>query len=109
MHPGRAWVVLLAFYLVVDFSDPAIPGVFFFETDNLFVDTVIQTKTDSAAHITTALVVPAWRPTSIDRVEPTATLAPKMPAGPVFLGRKPREHLPAQSSPPSPPSSPDAR
>ena len=37
----------LLIYITLDFLDPAIPGVFFFDSDQLFVDGVVQVATDS--------------------------------------------------------------
>jgi hypothetical protein len=43
----RHWTLLLLIYITVDFMDPSIPGVFFFGSDELFVDGAIQAKSDA--------------------------------------------------------------
>ena len=37
----------LLIYITLDFLDPALPGVFFFDSDQLFVDGVFQASSDS--------------------------------------------------------------
>jgi hypothetical protein len=37
----RWWPLFLLFYLMFDFAHPWVPGVFFFEGDQLFVDGVV--------------------------------------------------------------------
>ena len=44
---ARHWPLLLILYVVADFVDPSIPGVFFFESKQLFVDGVIQAKSSA--------------------------------------------------------------
>jgi hypothetical protein len=41
MRTGRFWPLVLLLYVVVDFTDPSIPGVFFFDTDQLFMEAAV--------------------------------------------------------------------
>jgi hypothetical protein len=44
----RVWLLAVLAYLALDFADPSIPGVFFFDTEQFFVDATIgTTKADS--------------------------------------------------------------
>lgn len=40
--------MLLALYIALDVLDPSIPGIFFFDSDELFVDTVVDSKAHPA-------------------------------------------------------------
>jgi hypothetical protein len=40
----RILLVTLLLYLGADYCDPAIPGVFFFDTDSFFVDAAVQQR-----------------------------------------------------------------
>jgi hypothetical protein len=40
--PGLAFFVLL--YISLDFCDPSVPGVFFFDSSHLFMDGVVEVK-----------------------------------------------------------------
>jgi hypothetical protein len=42
------WALLLFLYIAFDFMDPSIPGVFFFDSDELFVDGVVQLKSHTS-------------------------------------------------------------
>jgi hypothetical protein len=48
----------LILYVVADFVDPSIPGVFFFESKQLFVDVVIQAKSSAASSVVVATEAP---------------------------------------------------
>jgi hypothetical protein len=61
MRTGRFWPLLLLLYVTVDFTDPSIPGVFFFETDHLFVEATV-----TLAKATPSTVTPASSPSSVD-------------------------------------------
>jgi hypothetical protein len=50
--------LLLLLYVVVDFTDPSIPGVFFFDSSLLFVDSAIQLKSGASTHRTAAEPMP---------------------------------------------------
>ncbi len=45
-RPVRLFTLCLLLYITADFMDPLTPGVFFFENDALFVDGVVQFKSD---------------------------------------------------------------
>lgn len=45
---ARRWTLLLMLYVAADLMDPSIPGVFFFGGKELFVDGVIQVKSNSS-------------------------------------------------------------
>ncbi len=42
MKVGKRFALLLLVYISLDFLDPSIPGVFFFDAEQLFVDTAIE-------------------------------------------------------------------
>jgi len=44
----RLCAVPLLLYIVVDFSDASMPGAFFFDSDNLFVDGIVQVFSEEA-------------------------------------------------------------
>lgn len=44
--------LLLLLYVTADFMDPSVPGVFFFDNDVLFVDGVVQLKSNASADLT---------------------------------------------------------
>jgi hypothetical protein len=54
----RQWTLLLLLYITVDFMDPSIPGVFFFDNDALFVDGVVQAKSTASTHLVTTEPAP---------------------------------------------------
>jgi hypothetical protein len=95
----RLLVLVVQLYVTADYCDPSVPGVFFFDTDSYFVDS-IETKTAMPDLTSPAMcaVLPA-----------RAVLEPPMPrttARPcVRLGRyTPRSYV-AASSPTAPESS----
>lgn len=45
----RVIALAILAYVVADFSDPFVPGVFFFESEQLFVDGVVTAKLNVAA------------------------------------------------------------
>ena len=44
----RLCAVPLLLYIVVDFSDASMPGAFFFDSDNLFLDGIVQVAAEEA-------------------------------------------------------------
>ena len=44
MRRLRPWALLLVLYMGADFLDPAVPGIFFFDHDKVFVDGVVELK-----------------------------------------------------------------
>jgi len=61
MRTRRVWLWLLFLYVVVDFSDPSSPGVFFFDSEQLFVDAAV-----THAKVTPLRIAPAPRPSRED-------------------------------------------
>ena len=94
----RALALVLLLYLTMDYCDPSVPGVFFFDSDALFMESV-QTKTPVlvAARARLASPLPA-RATLEKTTIPSAALA-RTPVGraPYF----PRTYVPG-SHPRSP-------
>ena len=52
LRPRRLLPLLLLLYITVDFMDPSVPGVFFFDNDALFVDGVVQVKAHASRDLT---------------------------------------------------------
>lgn len=51
---SRHWALLVVLYLAADFMDPSIPGAFFFDSKELFVDGAVQVKSNvSKDHVVT--------------------------------------------------------
>lgn len=48
MRADRRLALVLLLYITADFVDPAIPGVFFFESPTLFVDGAVQGEPDAS-------------------------------------------------------------
>ncbi len=104
----RHWALVLFIYIGVDFMDPSIPGVFFFDSDALFVDGVVQAKSNSA---TTNLAITEPMPFegTAHRRDGSPAIqgrAVSRPARPQYLPRKNLKHedsssftLPPDSSP----------
>ena len=59
MRLRRSWVLALFFYVALDFTDPGIPGVFFFDSDNLFLDGIINTSSVHESDQSITLPAPA--------------------------------------------------
>jgi hypothetical protein len=53
-RPARRWLLLLLLYVAIDFMDPSIPGVFFFDTEFFFVDGVVQAKSNAFSNLAAA-------------------------------------------------------
>src|SRR5215813_2031008 len=60
-RPGQLFTLFLLLYVAADFMDPLTSGVSFFEKDTLFVDSIVQFKSDAGA--------------------PTTPLPPRAPSG----------------------------
>ncbi len=58
--------LLLLLYITADFIDPSVPGVFFFDNDVLFVDGVIQFKSDASTDRTPLEPMPLGLPADCD-------------------------------------------
>jgi hypothetical protein len=50
--PRRLLPLLVLLYITADFTDPAAPGVFFFDNDVFFVDSVVQLKSHTPRDLT---------------------------------------------------------
>lgn len=50
--------MLLLLYVALDFSDPSVPGIFFFESEHFFVDAVITKANTQGPVISVAAPVP---------------------------------------------------
>src|SRR5215467_8788230 len=44
MKRCRALAFFVVFYIALDFCDPSVPGVFFFDSSHLFMDGVVEVK-----------------------------------------------------------------
>jgi hypothetical protein len=53
-RPPRHWALLFLLYVTIDFLDPSIPGVFFFDTESFFVDGVVQAKSTDSNNLAAA-------------------------------------------------------
>lgn len=69
MKWSRCLTLLLVLYVGVDFLDPAIPGVFFFDNPALFLDGVVQVKDETVADFAVAPPLPLGR--SMETAEPS--------------------------------------
>ena len=95
MHTGRLWALVLLLYVIIDFTDPSTPGVFFFDTDHLFVDAAV-----TLAKTTPSAVTPAASPRSEDSGRSPRELSEPAPTSRA-LGRPPdvraRHHVRSDS------------
>jgi hypothetical protein len=82
----RHWTLLLLFYLIADFTDPSVPGVFFFDNDALFVDGAIQAKSDTT-HLVTTELVPLGGPAHDESAAATRQVVSR-PSRPQYLSWK---------------------
>jgi hypothetical protein len=109
----RHWTLLLLIYITVDFMDPSIPGVFFFGSDELFVDGAIQAKSDASTHLATPEPVPFQEPTHDSEDIAAKRQVVSRSSGPQYLSWKNLKHDDSSSfacssppdSSPTPPSS----
>lgn len=66
-RPGYFLALFVLVYVTADFADPLTPGVFFFEKDVLFVDGVVQLKSDASTPLMPLPpMVPSERPAGAD-------------------------------------------
>lgn len=70
----RRWALLLCLYIAVDFMDPSIPGVFFFDSEVLFVDAVIQLKSNASRDRAASDPMPLMGSTGYDDENATASV-----------------------------------
>jgi hypothetical protein len=108
----RHWALLLVLYILADFSDPSIPGVFVFDSGALFVDGVVQVKSNAVRGVTPAPMPRAHLTSSdADQDETTnmrAVTRPVVPTRPTWTNLK-RDDSASFSSSPLPDSSPTPR
>src|SRR5712691_5053018 len=64
--PGHLLTLLLSLYITVDFMDPSIPAAFFFDNDVLFVDGVVQLKSNALTDLTPTEPMPVGGPAERD-------------------------------------------
>lgn len=57
----RLWTLPLLLYVLADFADPSIPGVFFFDSGVLFVDGVVQLKSSASVELPAMQPAPTGR------------------------------------------------
>lgn len=50
---SRHWALLLMLYVAIDFMNPTLPGVFYFDSGTLFVDGVVQAKSTTSGPLET--------------------------------------------------------
>jgi hypothetical protein len=101
--PRRLLVLAVLFYLIADYSDPSVPGVFWLYTETYFVD---STEARPAMPVLTSPAVRAAPPRRevLESITPRARATAPPPAR--VDRRAPRSYL-ALSPPPAPDSSDD--
>jgi hypothetical protein len=103
---SRRWTLLLLIYIAIDFMDPSIPGVFFFDNDALFMDGAVQAKSDAPTHLATLERVP-FEGTPHDREAAVASLqGVPQPSRPQYPRWKNLKHDDSSSFASPPDSSP---
>jgi hypothetical protein len=83
----RILVLVVQLYLTADYCDPSVPGVFFFETDSYFVDSVeakpamrVLTSPSMCAMLPARqLLEPPTTPRATTAARPSARLGPYSP------------------------------
>ncbi len=108
LRPRRHWVLPLLLYVAIDFMDPAIPGVFFFDTQAFFVDGVVQTKSDAPSHLATAEPTPMPLGGSADYHDENSAAGLRVTTRPVFIRQVHRNRLKHDESASLSSSSPDS-
>ena len=62
--------LLLLLYVAVDLVDPELPGVFCFENDQYFLDSIVEVKDASSdLAVTDPALQERWRPADAERVD----------------------------------------
>jgi hypothetical protein len=103
MRPRRAILIAVVLYLTVDYCDPSLPGVFSFESESLYVDTIKSSSSELRPVV--ALAVPHLPAAIVETVTPHHASA----AAPTAQRRTPRlTHLPRGALTPSLAVSPGA-
>jgi len=83
----RHWTLLLLIYIIADFTDPSVPGVFFFDNDALFVDGAVQAKSDTT-HLVTPELVPLGGPAHDGEIAAATRQVVSRPSRPQCLSWK---------------------
>lgn len=83
----RHWTLLLLIYIIADFTDPSVPGVFFFDNDALFVDGAVQAKSDTT-HLVTPELVPLGGPAHDGEIAAATRQVVSRPSRPQYLSWK---------------------
>jgi len=104
----RHWTLLILIYIAADFTDPSIPGVFFFDNDALFMDGAIQAKSIAPTHLATTEPMPLEGPTHDGEVAAPKRPVVSRPSRPQYLSWKnlKRDDFSSFASSPPPESSP---
>lgn len=102
MRLGRALIVALAVYLGADFLDPSIPGIFFLDNDQLFLDSVVHTKDEVPARLPSHPLPPA---VDAGQSEEPPSIARSVPIPSPHRTHAGRSHT--RGEPSAPPSAPE--
>jgi|SRR5215510_3717949 len=70
MKRSRWGVLFVVLYLALDFCDPSVPGVFFFDSTHLFMDSVVEVKALDSVGVS---VAPSGLSTAGSTVTPSPT------------------------------------
>lgn len=76
---SRSWTLLLLLYIVVDFTDPSVPGVFFFDSGLLFIDSAIQLKSNAMPQLAAPELTPLGRRSDDEKSAASKVRAPTRP------------------------------
>ena len=88
----RVMRLLALLYIAADFMDPSIPGVFFFDADQLFIDGAVQAKT-SVTHDARPEVTPAMGSGANEDPQPSVAALPRSMRRADRIGHSPRRGL----------------
>lgn len=108
MRPPRRWTLLLLLYVAIDLMDPSLPGVFFFESESLFVDGAVQARAERPADL--AVTEPLALAATMDRDDEPAAVKVRISLPPTPRVQSPWKHLKHDDSgsfPSSAPPDPD--
>src|SRR5215475_8975797 len=88
MKRSRWGVLFVVLYLALDFCDPSVPGVFFFDSTHLFMDSVVEVKALDSMGVS---VAPSGPSTSGSTVTPSPAprIAGAVPDVPKLCWRQP--------------------
>lgn len=103
MRTAKIFAIAILMYIVPDLFDPSIRGVFSFESDELFVDTVIQIRAPESLLRPVTAVAEGPIVTGLDSQSPPAlarNCAPVTRSVPIYRRRTP-ERRSFRASPPA--------